>query len=61
MDYNDCTPSHAQSIILKKLSQNGELTDEYIKYLWVKNMSKQKNTTIYIPTEANLPILEAAK
>ena len=30
MDYNDCTPSHAQSIILKKLSQNGELTDEKI-------------------------------
>ena len=30
MNYCDATPSHAQAIILKKLSQSGELTDEKI-------------------------------
>ena len=39
--------------------ENGKLTDNYIKYLWVKNMNTSKNTKIYIPTEAGVPILEA--
>ena len=30
MNYCDATPSHAQAIILKKLSQSGELTDDKI-------------------------------
>ena len=30
MSLNDCTPSHAQSIQLKKLSQQGKLTEETI-------------------------------
>jgi len=38
----------------------GKLTDAYIKYLWVRNMETNENLEkIYIPTEANLPILEA--
>ena len=39
--------------------ETGKLTDNYIKYLWVKNMNNSKNTKIYIPTEAGVPILEA--
>jgi len=39
--------------------ENGQLTDKYIQYLWVRNVEGDGNTTIYIPTEANLPILEA--
>lgn len=30
MEMNDCTPSHAQSIRLKKMSQDGVLNDEQI-------------------------------
>ena len=38
----------------------GKLTADYIKYLWVRNMEENDNLEkIYIPTEANLPILEA--
>ena len=34
----------------------------YIQYLWVKNQENlNEKTVIYIPTEANLPILEAGK
>jgi ParB family chromosome partitioning protein len=30
MEYNDATPSHAQAIILKKLSQEGQLDEDKI-------------------------------
>ncbi|WP_075352306.1 hypothetical protein [Algoriphagus marinus] len=42
--------------------ENGSISEKYIQYLWVR---QQKNlgdkTVIYIPTEANLPILEAGR
>lgn len=39
--------------------EGGQLTTEYIQYLWVRQNTFNDKTTIYIPTEANLPILEA--
>lgn len=40
--------------------ENGKLTDMYIKYLWVRQGDiGNAEKVIYIPTEANLPILEA--
>jgi len=39
--------------------ENGKLTDQYIHYLWVRNIDKMDGEKIYIPTEANMPILEA--
>jgi hypothetical protein len=43
-------------------AEAGSITPEYIQYLWVR---QQKNlndkTVIYIPTEANLPLLEAPR
>lgn len=39
--------------------EGGKLNDTYIKYLWVRNIVGNKANTIYIPTEAGLPILEA--
>ncbi len=30
MDYNDCTPSHAQTIIMKRMSQEGTLNEDKI-------------------------------
>ena len=41
--------------------ENGKLTALYIKYLWVRNIDKMDGEKIYIPTESNLPILEASK
>jgi len=45
--------AYAMEIVQEKL------TDMYIRYLWVRQASLSNATTIYIPTEANLPILEA--
>ena len=39
--------------------ENGALTENYIRYLWVRQLDLSQSKTIYIPTEAGLPILEA--
>ena len=39
--------------------ENGSITPTYIQYLWVRQQNNVPSTVIYIPTEANLPILEA--
>ena len=40
--------------------ENGSLTPVYIQYLWVRQQANLNDkTVIYVPTETNLPILEA--
>jgi hypothetical protein len=40
--------------------EGGTLTEEYIRYLWVRQQSNLNDkTVIYLPTEAGLPVLEA--
>lgn len=42
--------------------ENGALTEKYIQYLWVRQQNNLNDKTIiYIPTEANLPVLEAGR
>lgn len=42
--------------------ENGSLSEAYIQYLWVRQQNNLNDkTVIYIPTEGNLPILEAGK
>lgn len=42
--------------------ENGSLTPTYIQYLWVRQQSNLNDkTVIYVPTEANIPILEAGR
>ncbi len=36
------------------------LTDAYLHWFWIDNIDKSNNV-IYVPTEANLPILEAGR
>ncbi len=47
----------ANKIIGDSLKNN----DAYLRYLWINNLNTGSNETIYIPTEAGLPILEAGK
>lgn len=37
----------------------GSITDQYIKYKFVEGLNDGNTEVIYVPTEANLPILEA--
>ena len=35
--------------------------EEYLRYLWIKGLNDGSSEVIYVPTEANLPILEATR
>jgi hypothetical protein len=41
--------------------ENGKLTDTYIKYLYIRQLSLADVDAIYIPTEAGIPVMEATR
>lgn len=45
----------ANKIIGDSLKQN----EAYLRYLWIQGLQDGSSEVIYVPTEANLPILEA--
>lgn len=47
----------ANQIIGDSLKNN----EDYLRYLFVNNLEHTSNQVIYVPTEANLPILEATR
>lgn len=47
--------AEANKIIADSISQ------QYIQYLWVQGLNDGSSEVIYVPTEANLPILEASR
>ena len=49
--------SQANRIIGESLKDN----ESYLRYLWIKGLHDGSSEVIYIPTEANLPILEATR
>lgn len=49
--------AEANEIIGESLKEN----EAYLRYLWVKELTDGSSETIYVPTEANLPILEAGR
>ena len=49
--------AEANEIIGESLKQN----EVYLKYLWIQGLHDGSSEIIYIPTEANLPILEASR
>lgn len=49
--------ARANKIIGQSLHDN----EAYLRYLWIHSLSEGKNEVIYVPTEANLPILEATR
>ena len=49
--------AEANKIIGDSLKGN----DAYLRYLWIQGLHDGNTETIYVPTEANLPILEAAR
>ena len=49
--------AEANRIIGESLRNN----DAYLRYLWIQGLHDGTSETIYIPTEAQLPILEATR
>ncbi len=49
--------ARANEIIGQSLKGN----EAYLRYLWINGLEQNKNAVIYVPTEGNLPILEASR
>lgn len=49
--------AQANKIIGDSLKNN----ENYLKYLWIDSLQNTKDQIIYVPTETNLPILEASR
>lgn len=50
--------AQANQIIGESLKNN----EAYLRYLWINDLGQNAGkTVVYVPTEANLPILEAAR
>ena len=49
--------AEANKIIGASLKEN----EEYLRYLWIIGLQDGSSEVIYVPTEAQLPILEAGK
>jgi hypothetical protein len=41
--------------------EGGALTPMYVQYLWVRQLQLSGSETIYIPTEAGIPMLEGTR
>ena len=49
--------AEANRIIGQSLQGN----EDYLRYLWVQGLDHAETSVIYVPTEANLPLLEASR
>ena len=49
--------AEANEIIGESLKDN----EAYLRYLWINGLQDGSSEVIYVPTEANLPILEATR
>ncbi len=49
--------AEANKIIGESLREN----ESYLRYLWIQGLHDGNSEIIYVPTEANLPILEASR
>jgi regulator of protease activity HflC (stomatin/prohibitin superfamily) len=49
--------AQANKIIGDSLQGN----EAYLRYLWINGLENSHNAVVYVPTEANLPILEAGR
>lgn len=47
--------AQSNEIIAKSLDPN------YLRYLWIQGLQKSNKEVVYVPTEANIPIMEAVR
>lgn len=51
----------AHGVARSNIIIGASLTQAYLHWFWIDNIEKNPNAVIYIPTEANLPIMEAGR
>jgi regulator of protease activity HflC (stomatin/prohibitin superfamily) len=51
----------AEGIAKSNLIIANSLTDNYLRYKWIEGLQRNESQVIYVATEGNLPIMEAAR
>lgn len=57
----EITRAHGVAEANKIIGESLKNNESYLKYLWITSLQTSQKEIVYIPTEANLPILEAGK
>lgn len=57
----DTIRAHGIATTNKIIGTSLKNNEEYLHFVWLQALEKSKGETIYIPTEANFPILEAGR
>lgn len=53
--------AHARGVAESNKIIANSITEAYLRYLWINGMQTSEKQIVYIPTEGNLPILEATR
>jgi len=53
--------ARAEGIAKSNQIISNSLTENYLRYRWIEGLQTNREMVIYVPTEANLPILEAGR
>ncbi len=53
--------ARAQGVAKSNEIISSSITEPYLRYRWIEGLQKSQATVIYVPTEANLPIMEAGR
>lgn len=61
VEYKRAEVTRAEGVAEANIIIAGSIDEQYLRYLFVNNLGNTSNQIIYVPTEANLPILEALR
>jgi len=53
--------ARAEGVAKSNLIIAESISDKYLRYRWIEGLSRNQAQVIYIPTEANVPIMEAGR
>jgi regulator of protease activity HflC (stomatin/prohibitin superfamily) len=53
--------ARAQGVAQSNQIISGSLDENYLRYLWVQALQSASREVIYVPTEGNIPIMEASR
>ena len=53
--------ARAQGVAQSNAIISGSISENYLRYRWIEGLQTNQMMVIYVPTEANLPIMEAGR
>ena len=51
----------AEGVAKSNLIISNSITENYLRYKWIEGLQRNQMQVVYVPTEANLPIMEASR